>query len=202
MISKLRRIAGNVSEMPSLLCPAWDVGDFEMGQISSEIVGRIKARADDPAVRSQASGMAMSSTNLGSLLNLKAVIGSLPCMEADLKRAEAGLGFKLPSSLRQVYQQVADGRFGPGDGLYGLDVLVAKYHEMTAEPVGPDEQMWPANLLPISGSAWSLTCIDRDNGRLIFWDAEELAEHGRWDASFKPEAESLEAWLSHWADAD
>jgi hypothetical protein len=44
-----------------------------------------------------------------------------PVHESDLVRAEALLGFHLPSLLRQLYLQVGNGGFGPGYGLYPLD---------------------------------------------------------------------------------
>ena len=102
-----------------------------------------------------------------------------PCSEAQLQAAEAALGFALPPALRQAYAEIADGGFGPGDGLYGLAQLTAKYREMTAEPVGPQGQAWPAALLPVNGLDWDLVAIDRDSGGLVYWDVEALADLDR-----------------------
>ncbi len=130
-----------------------------------------------------------------------------PCGEGWLGATEASLGFALPPALRQLYAEVADGGFGPGGGLYSLDALTAKWRELTAEPVGPQGQAWPRNLLPIAGERWDLTCLDRDSGRLVFWDVEELADDeeddpgdAAWKRSFQPEAESLDVWLGRWLD--
>lgn len=130
-----------------------------------------------------------------------------PCAEADLDAAEAELGFALPPALRQAYLEIGDGGFGPGDGLYSLARLRAKYREMTAEPVGPQGQAWPAGLLPVNGADWDLIAIDRDSGRLVYWDVEALADEEEedegdrhWAASFRPEAESLADWLAKWVD--
>jgi hypothetical protein len=75
--------------------------------------------------------------------------------------------------------------------------MLAKWDEFTREPIGPRGQKWPAKLLPIEGDDWDVTCIDRESGKLIFWDVEEL-DYGGWKKSFRDEAESLEAWFDQW----
>jgi hypothetical protein len=120
-----------------------------------------------------------------------------PCSEAEVAAAEGELGFAIPPALRQFYVEVADGGVGPGDGIYSLKQLVAKWREFTSEPIGERGQKWPAKLLPFHGDDWDVTCIDRDNGQLIFWDVEEI-DYGGWKKSFVPEADSLEAWLDKW----
>ena len=86
-------------------------------------------------------------------------------------------------------------------------VLVAKHRELTHEPVGPQGQAWPAELLPIQGEDWDLVAIDRETGKLVFWDLEELDDDDElppdqptWAASFVAESDGLEAWLAEWAD--
>ena len=130
----------------------------------------------------------------------EATTAAPPCSEEAVAAAEAAFGFALPPELRQIYLEVADGGVGPGDGVYGLAELQAKWHEMTDEPVGEDGEHWPANLLPIHGEDWDLTSIDSDSGKLVFFDAEEI-EYGGWAKAFKPEADSLEAWLDKWLGA-
>jgi hypothetical protein len=120
-----------------------------------------------------------------------------PASEAEIAAAEAKLGFALPEGLRRFYLDVANGGVGPEDGLYSLKELLAKWREMTDEPVGPRGQKWPAKLLPIHGDRWDLTCIDRETGALVYFDVEEV-DYGGWKACFKQEEESLEAWLDKW----
>lgn len=128
-----------------------------------------------------------------------------PVSEDELAAAEAKLGFALPADLRQFYLEVANGGVGPEGGLYSLKQLVAKYREFTKDPIGPQGQDWPANLLPIHGDEWDVVSIDRDSGRLIYWDLEEIddddeadPDNPTWRESFVPKADSLEAWLDKW----
>ena len=44
-----------------------------------------------------------------------------PTTLAAVKAAEAELGFRLPGLLRVLYTEVANGGFGPGYGLFGLE---------------------------------------------------------------------------------
>lgn len=120
-----------------------------------------------------------------------------PASEEAVGAAEAALGFGLPAALRIFYLEVANGGVGPGDGIYGLDALVAKWREMTEEPAGPRGQQWPQELLPIQGQDWDLICIDGETGKLVHFDAEEIG-YGGWPKAFKDQADSLEAWLQGW----
>jgi hypothetical protein len=128
-----------------------------------------------------------------------------PASEQQVAAAEAELGFALPGELRQFYLEVADGGVGPGDGLYSLKQLLAKWREFTNDPIGPQGQDWPASLLPIHGDEWDVVSIDRDSGRLVYWDLEEIDDDDEadpanpsWAASFVAHADSLEAWLDKW----
>ena len=125
-----------------------------------------------------------------------------PASDEAIAGAEAALGFALPDDLKQLYA-IADGGFGPGQGLYPLDRLVREYQDFTSEPFGPQGQLWPANLISIIHDDPGEICVDRDTGKLIFWDPEELAEgpsNKYWLKSFKDEAESLAALFEKWVD--
>lgn len=124
------------------------------------------------------------------------------CSTTEVHVTEAELGFALPDGLRQLYLEVGDGGFGPGDGVFGRDDLVAKYREMTEAPAGPGGEEWPDNLLPIAGADGDLVSIDLDSGRIVYFDAEELAEEDpdSWRLAFRPAADSLAAWLAKWID--
>jgi hypothetical protein len=136
--------------------------------------------------------------------NPEATVALPPANEALITWAEAQLGFALPADLKAFYVEVANGEVGPGDGIYPLSGLIGKWREMTEEPADPQGQPWPAELLPIAGDD-ELFSIDRTNGRIVYWDVDEIgieddtpADDPGWAKSFKPVAETLDAWLESW----
>jgi SMI1 / KNR4 family (SUKH-1) len=120
-----------------------------------------------------------------------------------LEAAEARLGFALPPALRRVYGEVANGGFGPGEGLLPIERAVRVYVEKTTEPWG-SRMVWPPELLPIQDVDPGLVAIDVRTGRIVDWDPEELTERSgdrAWKASFTEIASSLEAWLEAWVSS-
>ena len=131
-------------------------------------------------------------------------IAQAPVSDGIIAWVEGELGFALPADLKTFYTEVANGEVGPGDGIYAVSGLIMKWRELTEEPAGPQGQAWPQNLLPILGSD-ELFSIDRETRRIVYWDVDELeldesrpADDLVWVRSFKPVAESLEAWLQRW----
>jgi hypothetical protein len=207
-------------------------------KLSDDLVARIKARADDPDRRTNASGIHSQAVDLGSLLSqigggqaaaLQGLMGQFadvmkgfgvvapmpvgdrasgrdpaplppPATAEQVAQAEAALGFELPTGLRQLYLDIANGGFGPGDGLYSLGELAGQYADMTDEPFGPQGQPWPANLLAICHDDPGEICLDRDSGAVIVWDPEEIegSSDKYWQRSFKAEADSLAKLFDKW----
>lgn len=125
-----------------------------------------------------------------------------PATAEQVAQAEAALGFALPVAVRSLYLDIANGGFGPGDGLYSLADLAGQYADMTGEPFGPQGQPWPANLLAIAHDDPGEICVDRISGAVIFWGPEEIegASDKYWKASFKEEAASVAALFEQWLD--
>ena len=73
-----------------------------------------------------------------------------PAAVADL---EGALGFPLPLALRRVCCEVADGGFGPGQGLLSLQAAADLYRQLRTSEIVPRGSEWPAGLLPV---------VDRD----------------------------------------
>lgn len=123
-----------------------------------------------------------------------------PATAEHIAQAEAELGFEIPAALRALYLDIADGGFGPGDGLYSVADLAGQYRDMTDEPFGPQGQPWPANLLAICHDDPGEICVDRDSGKVIFWDPEEIegSSDKYWRASFKAEAASIAELFDTW----
>ena len=126
-----------------------------------------------------------------------------PPSEQELDAAAEAIGRPLPAEVRQLYA-IADGGFGPGDGLLPLSELVDRYIEMTREPYGPLGQDWPKQLLPLFDEDPVLCCIDMDSGEMIAWDPEEIEDEESdedWQRSFKADHASLAVMLDLWLGA-
>jgi hypothetical protein len=130
---------------------------------------------------------------------------TVPTPTVVIARAERELGFALPSLLRRVYQEVADGGFGPGFGLFPLqraraeaeivESLVEVREKLAGDPA------WPQLLLPICDwgcAIWSCLDCRTDDGAIVTLAGEApLVSTGHDLRSW------LRAWLSHrdlWAE--
>jgi hypothetical protein len=121
--------------------------------------------------------------------------------QADLDRAEIALGQPLPSAVRRIYSEVADGGFGPGTGLLSLEALVATYRELIADPPAPRGLAWPPAMVPLVDVEPGYRCLELPAGRVIDWDPEETSEWQsaeRWARSFQEIAPDIETWLGAW----
>jgi hypothetical protein len=151
----------------------------------------------DPALHAKAEqiGASMSTPVPTSL--------PLPADAAEIARAEASIGFALPPFMRRVYLEIADGGFGPGGGLLGLDAAVAAHARMRTGDELPRGRSWPDALLPVVERDPGFYCVDTtaEPGRVVDWDPEELEEFSGEQAfasSFSEVAPSFEAWLGAW----
>ena len=149
-------------------------------------------------------------------------VAAPPATEAQVATAEERLGFRLPDLLRQVYQEVGNGGFGPGRGLFGLpparadtpESVVGRYTRLRqARATSP----WPAGLIPIcewgSGIASCLDCT-RPEATVVRLDpnmpkgdvAQRVPRSRHYDRAGQVgdacwvEAASLAAWLEAWVD--
>jgi hypothetical protein len=124
-----------------------------------------------------------------------------PASAADVEAAEASLGVRLPAALRRIYTEVANGGFGPGEGLLPLPRIAAQYRELRTGDQMPRGRSWPEGFLPIVPRNPGWDCVEAATGRVIAWDPEELTERSseaRFQRSFSEIAPSVEAWLGEW----
>jgi hypothetical protein len=124
-----------------------------------------------------------------------------PAHEAWLATIEGRLGVALPPALRRVYLEVADGGFGPGEGLLPLAHVASQYEELRSPGMMPDGRSWPVGLLPLVSMDPGWDCVEASTGRLVAFDPEELDERvsdRRWAAAFRELHPSVEAWLTDW----
>lgn len=130
--------------------------------------------------------------------------GAIPASDGDLDRAEGKLEQSLPSDLRQIYQ-LADGRWGPGNGFFPLASAVTNYLSLISDPFGPLGELWPASLFPLYEEDQVPVCYEFATGRIIAWEADRIEDterDGAFAASFIEEAPSLSELLSRWLEAE
>ncbi len=129
--------------------------------------------------------------------------------------AERRLGFALPDLLRRCYLEVANGGFGPGLGILGLEGgwefrgsdLIRMYR--TYHDEGPFANWdWPHGVLPVADlGGGALACVDtrHPDAPVVVWDEDldfdEEDEEASGVPTFTDEAPSLRAWLEAWLDS-
>lgn len=144
-----------------------------------------------------------------------------PATEKQLQETEAALGFPLPLTLRMIYQQIANGGFGPDYGLIGaeggfslfsLGGTIAEAYRPYPEDISVGDYtaykstlsgracyelpmgMWSNRLLPLSDMGCvSTVYIDIHTSRIL---RGAPATGNRYILS--PLADSLEQWLEQW----
>lgn len=167
----------------------------------------------------------LSEDDLIAALRLRLTPNARPPLdEATLREAEARLGFTLPTLLRRLYGEVANGDFGPcllpltlpNEGLsrHGVDTVIAWYRAFRDNPLteedlaylydpAVDEQLppaeWPERLLQISDwgcNIYSLAdCSQRELPVL------RNDNNVSWTI-LAHEAASLHEWLERWLDGE
>jgi hypothetical protein len=118
-----------------------------------------------------------------------------------IARAEAALGLPLPPALRRIYGEVADGGFGPGEGLLPLSRLIPTYEDLREGGAMPRGRRWPVGLLPVVSMDPGWDCVDAASGRIVAWDPQDLSERSSetvFAGSFRELFPSVEGWLTDW----
>lgn len=133
---------------------------------------------------------------------------SPPATPEQVQASQRRLGFSLPVPLQQVVMQVANGGFGPGYGLLGLEGGAADAKGRTAVDTyllwsswhGQQDWRWPQRLLPIcSWGCATYTCMICEQGsvggRLVRFDPDIEDELQRFSGEGRTFAQWLRAWL-------
>ena len=127
-----------------------------------------------------------------------------PATDETVSEAQKALGRTLPEDLIQIFQ-LADGGWGPGDGLAPLSEAVERYRKLCSEPFGPLDQPWPQDLFPLYEEDRVPISYNLASGRIIAWEGERIEDPGRaedFDDSFIEEAKSLAELLDTWLNAE
>jgi hypothetical protein len=154
----------------------------------TDLLTRLRAVATDPE---RATDMGVS------------CVANAPLGAAELARAEALLGFALPSALRTLYTQVGDGNFGAGYGI--LPLLDGKYASTSSSAVKSylawRADAWLEGLLPFCYHGCTVySVVHAQTGRVGIVDIGAfepgMPEHEFMTWQKKSLTDWLEAWLA------
>ncbi|MEW6224842.1 MAG: SMI1/KNR4 family protein [Chloroflexota bacterium] len=207
LIERLRARAADperrTSSRPSRLFAAartMDLGGLlQMGRSLASELGRVVAA--NQAGRVDEAGYERARELEREMSTPAPMVLPAPAGVASIAAAEAALGVTLPPALRRVYAEVADGGFGPGEGILPLAEVVRAWRELRAPGSMPRGRAWPDGLLPLVEMSPGFDCVDAATGRIVAWDPEELTERSseeRFRRSFRELFPSVEAWLADW----
>lgn len=133
----------------------------------------------------------------------------LPATEESLVEAEELIGFPLPTLLRRLYKEVANGGFGPAYGTLGVRGGHADDRHRTAVDLYLEAKEgrsgWrflPATLLPLCHwgcGIYSFVDCSASDGAIWAWDPNPGPDDER--ALFRS-GMTIEGWLAKWVACD
>ena len=135
-----------------------------------------------------------------------------PASEQVIIATEKRLGFNLPQILRRIYLNVANGGFGPGYGVMGVEGgftddlgnTVADLFESYRRPDPEDPAWyWPERFLPICHwgcVVYSAIDCSQEFSPVYFVDVGVKDTGAPMETIIKLHKPSLELWLGDWLD--
>jgi len=152
-----------------------------------------EGRSSRPSLRAEKAGPALANW-LGYQLPPRPPLSPLA-----IDMLAGKLGFELPPLLRRMYGEVADGGFGPSDGLLPLDHAVEEYLDRRLKGGPRAGEQWPPGFLPLIDPEHSFHGIDLRSGAILFFDLDVvISSSRRWGAAFKPAYPGLVEWFEDW----
>lgn len=151
-----------------------------------------------------------------SISPLQAGFAYAPATLAQIRHTEQLLGFALPTILKTLYQDLANGGFGPGGGLRGIEGgysgpgtkgTLLDYYPTTPQPgqlfdLPPNQQgwfvlpegRWPRQILSLADMGCVQTaCVDAGSSRMYLLVVTAEDRH-----ALEPLPWTLEEWLWRW----
>lgn len=133
-----------------------------------------------------------------------------PASGASMEAAERQLGISFPEDFKRIYCEVADGGFGPCEGLLPLSGIVERTLKIRQDCAAFDAA-WPAGLIVIERPAPVTHCLDSGTGEVVEWNGDAFADaiYGDDDvpierrreifaAGFSPVAACFADWVDGW----
>jgi hypothetical protein len=174
-------------------------GLLQMGRSLASELGRVVA--SNQAGRVDEAGVERARELERDMSTPAPMVLPAPADEPSIAAAESALGVALPLAVRRVYAEVADGGFGPGEGILPVAEVVRTWSELRAPGSMPRGQAWPDGFLPLLAMSRGFDCVDAATGRVVAWDPDELTERSseeRFRRSFRELFPSVQAWLTDW----
>ncbi len=155
-----------------------------------ELVERIKLRANDPKRRTGSAQM-FPDVPLRMLPQ--------PANPRAVEDAETKMGLRVPVLLRRLWTEVGNGGFGPGYGLFGVDLtpsweLSMSVPNVCLQSIADDSYGWPKSLVLICewGCAYySAVDCSTPQGEIVNVSGE---------MDLKPTRSSFAEWMQDWVD--
>lgn len=133
------------------------------------------------------------------------VPGALPpaVSAEEVAAAERALGFRLPPLLARLYQEVANGGFGPEYQFLPLTgegrTVVGEYAAERAASAREEVPYWPQGVLPVldwgCGMYAAVDCRD-ENGTVLLFEPNVLGDDAA--RAWFLDAPTLAGWLETW----
>jgi hypothetical protein len=132
--------------------------------------------------------------------------------EESIVRAETILGRHLPGLLRDVYQQVGNGGFGPGYGLLRLlpdprssdvESVIGLYTSFCSTDPEDAAWSWPVDLVPFCDWGCAIrTCVDcsTPDGAIVTFDPGAREPGESVSKALAATHASVESWFADWLD--
>lgn len=133
---------------------------------------------------------------------------------ARVAAAEARLGLRFPPLLRRLYTEVANGGFGPGYGLLGIEDghtrktgrdVVGEYLSALRSDPEDTEWKWPLGVVPLfdwGGFTYSCADFTRSEAPIVEFDPTLRADGEPMAKAFRPQEESLRKFLERWIEGE
>lgn len=135
-----------------------------------------------------------------------------PCQLSAIETAQTELGFSLPKLLTDIYTTVANGGFGPGYGVMGVNggftddqgqSVVDAYRIYSEKDPEDPSWIWPRAWLPICHwgcVVYSVVDCSSNSLPVYFMDIGVKEADDSMDSIIHLHKSSFEEWLSHWIE--
>jgi hypothetical protein len=127
-----------------------------------------------------------------------------PATLAAVEQAESLVGGPLPRTLKRLYLEVANGGFGPGYGVLGLDGGFTDDLRRTAigilaERDDGSRPGMPRDLFPLCSWGCAIySFVHCPSGRIIGWDPNPVEPED--DVPYFEQEYTIETWLAAWLE--